>query len=392
MTNTAQLDCVSEDIKDRLEEASEANQSPMMDFHDPVVVRISDNKYLFGTLEDDPFPQNPLEDQDGMGHIYTSHIHDTTNSDMQEALGLDSYWDKDLSLVDDHPSVVRPLWVATAADDEEFHQWCQENGRPPKDSAKLSAYYKRKAAQFWRETGGLDPVGFSMDPDISDFEFTDSVLEVAYDRLNEAGKIGNPDRVILDVYQHSGTKWSIAGEGMQCQWDTANGAGVWVPDDSLLSELDRRAPVYAFGRIIGKEAGFMGNRDKPYFFVLDSEFGEVRSMRHAYWHEAFEAMQSFIKEQKLKLPRKKLEAEALLQKGRHRAAIEICRSSLETYNCYINGFCFGTSVETIEIQDDGSIEVVDQEAGCGFYGDDDAMGSLRETVENLKTFHLNNQL
>jgi len=49
-----------------------------------------------------------------------------------------------------------------------------------------------------------------------------------------------PDRdaVLLDCYEHGGQMWSVSGGGMQCRWDTARGAGVWVPDDCLRSQLD----------------------------------------------------------------------------------------------------------------------------------------------------------
>lgn len=49
-----------------------------------------------------------------------------------------------------------------------------------------------------------------------------------------------PDRdaVLLDCYEHGFQKWSVSGTGFQCEWDTASGAGVWVPDDCLRSQLD----------------------------------------------------------------------------------------------------------------------------------------------------------
>jgi hypothetical protein len=47
----------------------------------------------------------------------------------------------------------------------------------------------------------------------------------------------NPDAVLLSVYEHGGMMLSIMGEGMQCQWDTANGGAVWVPDKYLIEEV-----------------------------------------------------------------------------------------------------------------------------------------------------------
>ena len=45
------------------------------------------------------------------------------------------------------------------------------------------------------------------------------------------------DGVVLDCYQHGGVVWSVSGAGMQCQFDTARGAGVWVPDDELRKQI-----------------------------------------------------------------------------------------------------------------------------------------------------------
>jgi len=55
----------------------------------------------------------------------------------------------------------------------------------------------------------------------------------------------------LDCYQHSGTAWSLHGEGMQCQWDTARNAGVlmWGDEESGLGPktyAERRANANSF--------------------------------------------------------------------------------------------------------------------------------------------------
>lgn len=51
------------------------------------------------------------------------------------------------------------------------------------------------------------------------------------------GEDRNPHAVLLDVYEHSGVSYSVAGHGMQCQFDTARGGAVWVPSEALLSDL-----------------------------------------------------------------------------------------------------------------------------------------------------------
>ena len=47
----------------------------------------------------------------------------------------------------------------------------------------------------------------------------------------------NPYAVLLDIYEHSGRVYSISGEGYQCQWDTARGGGIWIPNDAFIQEL-----------------------------------------------------------------------------------------------------------------------------------------------------------
>lgn len=48
---------------------------------------------------------------------------------------------------------------------------------------------------------------------------------------------GDPCAVRLDCYSRGGEMWSVSESGMQCQWDTARGAGVWVPDDCLRDQI-----------------------------------------------------------------------------------------------------------------------------------------------------------
>jgi hypothetical protein len=51
------------------------------------------------------------------------------------------------------------------------------------------------------------------------------------------GLTPDKDAVLLDCYDHGGQLWSVRGEGVQDKFDTAKGAGVWVPDDCLRAHL-----------------------------------------------------------------------------------------------------------------------------------------------------------
>ena len=52
-------------------------------------------------------------------------------------------------------------------------------------------------------------------------------------------KIGkeNPLAVKIDKYEHGGISYSIAGQGMQCQFDTSSAWAVWFPDKCALDEI-----------------------------------------------------------------------------------------------------------------------------------------------------------
>lgn len=62
------------------------------------------------------------------------------------------------------------------------------------------------------------------------------------------------DAVLIDKYEHSGVSYSVAGEGMNCRWDTSNAWAVWFPDECLMDELknlkdkERRKKVLEYAR------------------------------------------------------------------------------------------------------------------------------------------------
>jgi hypothetical protein len=73
----------------------------------------------------------------------------------------------------------------------------------------------------------------------------DSAIRAVMLELWHTGIATDPKVVCLDVYSHSGETWSFTGQGLQCEWDTAPCAGVFLPSDSmrtLLDELDKTDP------------------------------------------------------------------------------------------------------------------------------------------------------
>lgn len=62
----------------------------------------------------------------------------------------------------------------------------------------------------------------------------DDVLNVA--ELVDAipNEVKNPHAILLSVYDHGGRVYSLLGQGMNCQWDTAHGGAILVPSNECV--------------------------------------------------------------------------------------------------------------------------------------------------------------
>lgn len=56
------------------------------------------------------------------------------------------------------------------------------------------------------------------------------------DGFHEAVK-NNPSALVLSYFEHGGSVWSLQGEGPQCRFDTAQVAGVWIPDKDVMDNI-----------------------------------------------------------------------------------------------------------------------------------------------------------
>lgn len=352
--------------------------SSAMTFHDARICDLGD-KIVVGYLSDDSDCENPLESSEGQGRIYSAHRNARTHSEMQDALALDSSWNPDLDLVDQHMSRLRSVWISAAMCSREFIAWADETAGAR--AAKDDAYYKRRAEKLWRETGGEYIYGADS---IHNFEFTDDVRTELWRALRSEGLIGDKDAVVLDCYEHSGQSWSLAGEGMQCRWDTARGAGVWVPDNCAREEIDRRAKAYAFGRIETNGNWTFSSGKLRYIAILDGAYAAARSPEFEQWHEAFQWLDERSK--KLKLATLKGERAQQVRRGRERAAREIARDALEEYNNWLSGDCYGVVAAVFSRKgegDDSEWEFVESDECWGYIGSDYAIEEAEMTAKNL---------
>lgn len=351
--------------------------SSIMNYHDAEVVQVGD-RIVVGYLSDDSDTPNPLEDCDGQGRIFSAHRHSNTHGEMQSALAFDSHWSPDLDLVLDHKDRLRQAWIEKAYCNIPFLVWADETAGAR--ASKTDAYYKRRAKKLWDDTDGEYNY---REKSVQDFECYEDAQMQAWEELRSEGLIGDKDAVVLDCYDHGGQSWSVSGEGMQCRWDTASGGGVWVPDDSAREEIDRRAKVYAFGHIITNGSWTRASGKLRYIAKLDKDYGEVESEEFEQWSEAFAWLEARSK--KLRMSRRQASRAAQDRLGRGRAAREIARSVLKTYNDWLAGNCYGivaaTFSNTASKGEEPEWEFVESDECWGFIGDDYAM---EEASSNAK--------
>ncbi len=188
-----------------------------------------------GYLVDDHDVENPLDDCDGMGHIYSSHRHSGQHAKMQAVLGLNSDWQRDLSFRvverEAESALMELVRTRLQVDLVAFILECANNNGMSRDQA-IEYFVVDFTGQlpYHRETWLTEKV--------REHVTWESLLDEAWQLARLSGQLGEPYTVMLDCYEHGGQVWSVTGSGQQCLFDTARGAGVWVPDQCIREELD----------------------------------------------------------------------------------------------------------------------------------------------------------
>ncbi len=208
----------------------------MGQYVDPVV--LEDGPLLvLGYLSDDADCENPLTSCDGLGAVHTAHRHAGRSEHwaMQQALGLNSGWSRDLEC----DEVTSRAWAA-------LRSLIRENLTP-----EFVAYTLAAASDGYTAEEAWNELLFSYERPSGNYYASpfanrvrtiapsgERLLDDAWQDCVREGLIGDPYAVVLDCYEHGGQIWSLSGGGMQCRWDTTHGAGVWVPDSCLREDLD----------------------------------------------------------------------------------------------------------------------------------------------------------
>lgn len=205
---------------------------------------LNNNRVAIGYLVQDDSAQDPLSEDrsDGSGRIYSSNRHASNEQHelMQRALGLDSDWQPDIDLIFDNVGNRQLV-------DDAYIDYFVNNTTVDQLRADGYARDTEKEERLAKEASGTPDKWFQIKCAEHDLEkYSHNMrFEAEYDTIKErfwvagrnANTIGAPYTVSLDVYEHSGIHYSISGTGVQCQWDTARGGAVWVPDPCCLEHI-----------------------------------------------------------------------------------------------------------------------------------------------------------
>lgn len=202
---------------------------------DPIIEAAPNGNVIVGYLCQDSDCQNPLEDCDGMGeiHHHPRSRYGSRDSGYCDALGLDSYGEPRLDLIlDRHYDEAFKRYVEKLIDTRGV-EWLAET---------FSEDYTRDEdetdEQFVMDALHQSTEGYPWEQ----VTFADDMQDVLTTMFHEPEYFpGDPDAILLDLYEHGGVAYSVSGGGMQCRWDTSTGESVWIPDACLRDELEKIA-------------------------------------------------------------------------------------------------------------------------------------------------------
>ena len=332
---------------------------------------------------------NPMKDDCANGSLYHHGRRGSSGEESSffEALGLDSYGDKDLK--DERVSDQLVAHVTTTIRKNRSLMTTLSNLlRGQGETCTWDAVLKKVGDAIYQEGWeyALDYIAtwfldVSWWADVAD-EWKDklddlagllceSEAESAWERAIAAGTIGNPLAVLLDIYEHGGIVYSISGGGMQCRWDTTRGGAIWVPDDDAEENI-RYNVLHRLGIGEVKWFGACGSKDDPLNARYSLDGGNTWVGNFAKWSQAMDAM--------VAASGRTIDP-AELARLLSAEAEKYCKGVLEAYNAWVNGEVYGVVVYVIDRQTGERIEAEDDEC-WGYIGGDYAEETLEDTILN----------
>jgi hypothetical protein len=331
----------------------------IMEYREPLV-RITDDQVILGYLAHDDDCANPLTDCDGMGHIYEARLHHRSLEGYCKALGLrHDGGGPDLDLVDEDKLLAAALakidadpdlFAAVLAYCEEHWDRDEVNGEPEDDVT-----FVHSCLHSPYELARMSVHAHELD--------LDDLRREMWEEGRKNGTIGNPYAVMLNVYEHGGIAYSLSGQGMQCQWDTASGGACWVPDDEAVDKIKSRGEVYRKGLLREKRFQDVTTWEVSLFTNPTCHLSLVAKGGFEHWHEAFEYLKGLEHVTFLRP----------LEEAEHIAARELAKQAAEAYTDWCNGNRYGVVVVTY----DKAGNEINWDSVGGFVGDDNAYESLK---------------
>jgi len=321
--------------------------------------KVGDKVVIAYLVQDSDF--DPGDIGDCMGKLLSFHRHSKDIAEGLTALGKDSDGEPDLDAVwDEHWEAATRRYVAMAMRDATPDQIIEQFEEDPCGMPE--------AAEVARDLLERDCVGVSRWDRVL---YEESMLQVLLEMWSEPEYFpGDPDAQVLDCYDHSGQHWSLSGGGMQCRWDTASGAGVWLPDDCLRKELDsaQHQAVYAL-----VESTTWVRRTGKSYQLLRVEWKDETHCEKVHVRFSDDASELHKEAEELAQGRPEPTPKQL-RWGREQQAAIYAQQFLDEFNAIISGDVYGCVVETFELEGDQ----IESEACWGFVQSDYAEESLKD--------------
>ena len=354
---------------DGTEVTLEARYEPS-DCHDVLCKEVGD-VIVMGYLEHDAHCENPFENDEYLGVIHhhpSSRYGVRKDTGYYDALACDRdgnpIIDEDALQKAWHDAVTSiPLHTFTLPSNLAWEKHEQVLREQLADESVADIRTSAQCEYAWRQHDLPDDLMETLGDRV------ESVINWNYDSaVEDCSEPGNPDAVLLDLYEHSGCVWSISGTGANCRWDTSRGESVWVPDKYTLEEVARRAPVYDHAYI--ESTSWIRGTGKSYLLHFGDKDGEFSDDWMALWAKAVEIAVANVGEP----PR---------FKGRERALLEMAENAVRQYNAWTNGDCYGF---VIQVHDKAG--VFSEEDVCwGLIGSDFAEETLKSEFEDTVEQH-----
>lgn len=194
--------------------------------------------------------------------------------------------------------------------------------------------------------------------------------DAAYEAAIDAGTFGEPLAVMLDVYEHGGSSYTVSGEGMNCRWDTSRGGAMWIPCQ-IAKEYIRDSALEKLG--IGALRQVTAN-DQTHW-----QYKRAGNAWKGHYPDAAQALAALLK------PYPPAAHQAFLR-AMQTEARDYARGVAKEYTAWANGDCHGVVCYVIDRETGERIE--DRGEECwGFvsseYAEEELESSMLYLIERL---------